>query len=423
MSWKGWKGPSWKSTAKASAWSYYDNTRETASGAWSNYDYARETASSAWNDRTQETEQTTVVLTGLPKTLNAEVLLSLLDKEYLGCYDYFYLPMDEDKFTNTGIAYINFRDHDKAVECQRYFAGFSAWPGGHFSDRTCRAQWSSIQGYEANIQRQQKLKDWVNSNLPEDCKPMVFDEHGLRLPTLDVFPPQGGWTSKFSSNRQSRQWEDEWYGGIASDKGGPYSGNGSGYGWRFTESNGWATTQGSLPYNGFPEVPVASDETVEDPTISALSLQEVEGAGYEEKDTGVPNLKVSELFEGHEKDQEDEVQEKQEDPEDANDEENQDHQENRQAMNSKQEIIEAPKSEPKALLALTRYACISCSASFAKWSACQQHILNDPKCRTVLVEDETDLQERCKAKANDLPPEQQDNGKLKVADFDLRRFQ
>ena len=30
---------------------------------------------------------------GLPKTLNAEILLSLLDDRFLGCYDYFYLPM------------------------------------------------------------------------------------------------------------------------------------------------------------------------------------------------------------------------------------------------------------------------------------------------------------------------------------------
>ena len=101
-------------------------------------------------------DETTVVLTGVPKTLNAEILLALLDEEYLGCYDYFYLPMDMDKFENTGLAYINFRDHDRAVECQRHFAGYSAWPGGHFSERTCRAQWSSIQGYEANIQKQQK---------------------------------------------------------------------------------------------------------------------------------------------------------------------------------------------------------------------------------------------------------------------------
>ena len=69
-------------------------------------------------------DETTVVLTGVPRSLNAEILLALLDEEYLGCYDYFYLPMD------TGLAYINFRDHDKAVECQQHFAGWSSWPGG-----------------------------------------------------------------------------------------------------------------------------------------------------------------------------------------------------------------------------------------------------------------------------------------------------
>ena len=97
-------------------------------------------------------EATTVVLTGLPKTLNAEILLELLDKEFSGCYDFFYLPMYLDQLENTGLAYINFCDHAKAVECQRHLERSIDW-GGHLSDRPCKAQWSSIQGYDANITR------------------------------------------------------------------------------------------------------------------------------------------------------------------------------------------------------------------------------------------------------------------------------
>ena len=317
---------------------------------------------SAWRDYSRETEKTTVVLTGLPKSLNAEILLYLLDREYFGCYDYFYLPMDEHNFTNTGIAYINFRRHDKAVECQRYFTGFTGWPKGFVSDRSCRADWSSIQGYEANIQRQQKLKDWKNSNIPEDCKPMVFDEHGLRLP-FDI--RQKGWSSVFGE-----QWEDEWYGSSGN---GRYSG--SGYG----ESKEWATSHSK----GFPEAPVTS---VENP-ISA-SLQEVEGPGYEEKDIGVLNPKLSELFD---------------------------------QVNSVGQISEVKSGSPKALLAVTRYACPSCSSCFVKWSACWQHILSSPKCRSVALD--ADVQQRCKAKAKDLPTDQA-NGKLEVpSHLNLRRFQ
>lgn len=136
----------------------------------------------AWDG---DIEKTTVVLTGVPKILGAEILLSLLDRIFFGCYDYVYLPMDMEKMDNLGIAYDNFHKHSMAVGCQRYFSGFSltAWPGGNFSERNCRAEWSSIQGYEANIQRQ-KLNDWMNSKIPEVYKPMVFDEDGLRLPMI-----------------------------------------------------------------------------------------------------------------------------------------------------------------------------------------------------------------------------------------------
>ena len=135
-----------------------------------------------------------------------------------------------DKFENTGLAYINFREHSKAVECQRHFSGFSAWPGGHFSERSCRAQWSSIQGYEANIQKQQKLTDWVNSNIPEDCKPMVFDSYGTRLPTMEIFPSwqdfedssrvYHGWRNSETHEDHRGWWKDEWYGRNGGNSGG-----------------------------------------------------------------------------------------------------------------------------------------------------------------------------------------------------------
>lgn len=118
--------------------------------------------------------------------------------------------MDVDKFQSTGLAYINFREHHKAVDCQRFFQGFTTWPGRHHSERTCRAQWSSIQGYEANIEKQMK-QNWWKCNLPEDCKPMVFDETGARLPTLDVFPPSEG----SDDERGSSSWTKKWYGGSS----------------------------------------------------------------------------------------------------------------------------------------------------------------------------------------------------------------
>ena len=447
-------------------------------------------------------DETTVVLTGVPKTLNAEILLALLDEEYLGCYDYFYLPMDMDKFENTGLAYINFRDHDKAVECQRHFAGYSAWPGGHFSERTCRAQWSSIQGYEANIQKQQKLNDWVNSNIPEDCKPMVFDEYGTRLPTMDIFPPWDsqvyhGWrssetpgkahvtgitasgdSSRDGSGDRYRPWKDEWMsrgsgngGGYRSDewRNSPWSSDWSGgsrkerwsdswrkenydnenyenyenydrkwdrdkHGSQWERSVRWVGWNGHDEYDewsnghngqhesqrqvvmeetsnenaawpwhsgyanyaaaeglrglpglaGLPARPAEDTET-EEANMKPWSLQAVEGGYTVSKDTGDLNAKFSEVF--------------QNDPDPK--------------ASSELPTSEADKfCEPEALaslVAVTRYACPCCNTCFAKWSACQNHIFSTPKCHKEVVNgpeaDVTDLQARCKGKAEELPPE------------------
>ena len=52
-------------------------------------------------------------------------------------------------------------------------------------------------------------------NLPEDCKPMAFDEQGRRLPTLDVFTPLKTDFGKGSRSRKAGKgclWQDEWYG-------------------------------------------------------------------------------------------------------------------------------------------------------------------------------------------------------------------
>ncbi|CAE7037320.1 unnamed protein product [Symbiodinium sp. CCMP2456] len=199
-----------------------------------NWKVRHTTSKAAWNS--EEGGETTVVLTRLPKTLNAEILLDLLDELFPCAYDYFYLPMDMDKFENQGLAYINFRDHETAVQCQNHFEGTDDWQG-HTCERPCKPEWSSIQGYAANIERQQR-SDWVSGNIPEDCKPMAFDENGMRLPTLDIFPAADtgkdsrSWRTVSYNNKEegSKWWKDQWYGGSSSSE--QYDGkNGKSHGW------------------------------------------------------------------------------------------------------------------------------------------------------------------------------------------------
>ena len=123
-----------------------------------------------------DTDKTTVMLFRLPYHMTAEHLVSLLDNDYFSGYNYFYFPMDERTGRNTGIACINFRSHCTARAFKKQFQGFRAWPTGN-ARRKCIAGWSDVQGYEANIQSQQKyIEYWQHSNVPDDYKPMVLDK-------------------------------------------------------------------------------------------------------------------------------------------------------------------------------------------------------------------------------------------------------
>ena len=68
-----------------------------------------------------------------------------------------------------------------------------------------------------------------------------------------------------------------------------------------------------------------------------------------------------------------------------------------------------PEAPAKALasLAVARYACPSCSASFAKWSACYRHI-TQATCHkdSEMFANLQELQARCKEKAEKLSAEQ-----------------
>ena len=308
-------------------------------------------------------EQTTVVLSGLPKTLNADVLLGLLDEHFACTYDYFYLPMDMERFESWGLAYINFRSHETAVECQRYFTGMDRWPGRHYSERACRAQWSSIQGYDTNIEKQQQA-DWVNQNVPEDCKPMVFDENGIRLPTMDVFPhslDNKGWSAK----SDTVGWTDEWYGtssnGQQSDRHGGWP-EWRKHEWKTewsdwsekTRDNVWGQWQTEWDASENVELPSLTEE-LDPATEIAVETKAAELVDSTVQGSGSLDLSIL--------------------------------------------TVTPPTSLTSSIsLGQARYACPTCKACFAKWSACQHHILSEAKCRVQLQ----GLQEVCKQQAAEI---------------------
>eukprot|EP00438_Fugacium_kawagutii_P032093 Skav202514 [mRNA] locus=scaffold1359:245000:246136:- [translate_table: standard] len=353
--------------------------------------------------------------------------------------------MDMEKFENTGLAYINFRDHDKAVECQRYFTGFSSWPGEHFSERTCRAQWSSIQGYAANIEKQQR-NDWVNSNIPEDCKPMVFDENGTRLPTMDIFPTSRrvdhGWRN-YSLDSEGKAWTDEWYGGssgvnsyLETGRTGQFShswsdnwqkNQSSNQRWQSEQSwhkenkhhkdRNWDRDKDDYWQSHWSGWNGRKDEWSDGHNQRQVLIEDTSG-GYGKM--SVPDFYYEDpkTEEGDKPGETPENSERvvqigdgstsagyESDTKGINAMGAEVFQSPSDAVGSK-ELFQKKSGEPASLVATTRYVCPSCGACFAKWSACHHHILNEFICRKNLVSKDMewiDLQARCKEKATELP--------------------
>lgn len=375
--------------------------------------------------------QTTVMLGGLPRSLTPAQVLEVLDKHFEFCYDFFYMPMDFQSFTTKTHAFINFRRPGQALECAKRFAGFTDWGSNAKSKVPCRASWAAVQGYDANIEKQRKSSH-IHENIPEDCKPWVFDANGERLSTINIFMPDGGQTKNTNSNAKSVRevmyekdahddtwWDDEWYGGqdgksnekhsnddrklgIASwkktvEKKNSYQKNPDGEGkwpvWKkpHEESQSW---------NGYTKKETTDQERefVWKPSLprrKELAQAVVEAEPLSQRGTV---LKAHDLFESviEAESNADGIPPTMLKP--------------TLGLAVSAEPAVAPVSLPSGNPAGggaggARYACLNCGKSFAKWSACHHHMMHEILCKqAVLGSDkqttENDcLQQKCKDKA------------------------
>ena len=373
--------------------------------------------------------ETTVVLTRLPKTLTAEILLGLLDELFPCAYDYFYLPMDMGKFENRGLAYINFRSHEKAVECQNHFEGTEDWKG-HTSERPCKSDWSSIQGYAANIQRQQRSA-WLTNAIPEGCKPMAFDEHGMRLPTLDIFPAsladsrKDARSCRTMSDNNKEWWRDQWYGSSSSEQNAGKNRKScrwyDSWSWK---SDDWRAFSDTRARNRIWRTINRDPEGLHDEYGEASQ-------NSEQFEHGTADGKPEGLMFGKHREEEKKNQAGNDDNVAVKVSTLQDQPPLASLLGLSSNESAALLKSAEAVLATAKYACPHCGAVFMKWSACIHHIMTDsPTCRTCILPDDklpadmTGFQEKCKAKAAELP---KDVNKSKSDDADTsvekHRFQ
>ena len=72
-------------------------------------------------------EKTTIMMQNIPNKFTKELLISEINREFKGKYNFFYLPIDMKNNCNVGYAFINFIDLESLKSFYDYYHGKS-WP-------------------------------------------------------------------------------------------------------------------------------------------------------------------------------------------------------------------------------------------------------------------------------------------------------
>lgn len=94
-----------------------------------------------------EKARTTIMIKNIPNKYNQEMLLNVLEANYVGQYDFFYLPIDFKNKCNLGYAFVNFVESKGAL---RFYQEFHRQKWSDFnSKKVCEITYARVQGKKA----------------------------------------------------------------------------------------------------------------------------------------------------------------------------------------------------------------------------------------------------------------------------------
>jgi len=128
----------------------------------------------------QTAGRTTLMLRNIPNDYTRAMLLELLDcKDLAGKYDFVYLPIDFDRMSGLGYAFVNFVSHADAEFAKLQLHGFCQWSVQ--SPKICEVRWGEpLQGLDAHIERY-RSSPVMHRDVPDQCKPILL-QGGVRVP-------------------------------------------------------------------------------------------------------------------------------------------------------------------------------------------------------------------------------------------------
>jgi len=137
--------------------------------------------------RSGSEECSTAMLRNIPNKYTREGLVSQLDEDFVGEYDFLYVPIDFKNKCNMGYAFVNFRTAAAYARFTEAFDGVavSTCLPGLNSRKVCEVTPARVHGFEENVRRLRSSKVMLElaANHPE-WMPLIFDTEGVAQPFL-----------------------------------------------------------------------------------------------------------------------------------------------------------------------------------------------------------------------------------------------
>lgn len=133
--------------------------------------------------RSGEERRTTLMIKNIPNKYSQKMLLTAVDVNHKGRYDFFYLPIDFKNKCNVGYAFINFI---KPIYILDFYEEFNNKKWERFnSEKVCEITFARIQGKNSLISHFQN-----SSLMCEDkpYRPIIFHSDGPNVGEIEPFP-------------------------------------------------------------------------------------------------------------------------------------------------------------------------------------------------------------------------------------------
>jgi len=131
------------------------------------------------------------MLRNLPNDYTRDMLVNLLESAgFRGRFDFVYLPVDFERASGLGYAFVNFVTHNDAQSAMMVLANFDDWEVP--SVKVLQLSWSMpLQGLTANVERYRN-NAVMHPDVPELFKPLVLKDGypvAFPFPTRHIHPP------------------------------------------------------------------------------------------------------------------------------------------------------------------------------------------------------------------------------------------